>query len=168
MKALALFLILSVFVGGCASHFEHYPLTHWQVKAGEISRISVFCRGKVPDWFAHRLLVSIGQKAGLALVETGGDLHFSITIEPLERDFTPMFFVLPMAVAFFGCPQGGITGRYSVRISERASGRILAIWEGQETRVFGLYRLIPRVERDVYEAMLLHLTERIHALLQIP
>ena len=165
MKTFALLLVVAILCAGCASHFGQYPLGAWQAEAGGRPRVSIACSGAVPDWFAHRLLVSVAQGLGTkaVLVDTNGDLHFSVTVEPLARDFTPMFFVVPMALAFFGCPQGGITGGYSVRVSETASGRIIAVWQGRETRVFGLYRLIPRVERDVHEAMLAVLAEKISA-----
>lgn len=163
MKTLAVFLTAVVLFAGCASHFGQHPLGAWKAETGVPFRVSIACSGAVPDWFAHRLLVSVAQGFGTraVLVDTNGDLHFSVTVEPLARDFTPMFFVVPMALAFFGCPQGGITGEYSVRVSETASGRIIAVWQGRETRVFGLYRLIPRVERDVHEAMLVSLSAKI-------
>ncbi|HPH03812.1 MAG TPA: hypothetical protein PLM00_03515 [Spirochaetota bacterium] len=163
MKTVTAILVAGLFFAGCASHFGQHPLGAWRAGPGVPARVSIACNGHVPDWFVHRLLGAaahgFGDKA--LLVDGSGDLHFAITFEPLARDFTPMFFVVPMATAFFGCPQGGITGEYSVRVSETASGRIIAVWEGRETRVFGLYRLIPRVERDVYEAMLAVLTAKI-------
>lgn len=112
-------------------------------------------RGPVGSAFRARLMIGFLEKVkgrGHFLMTDGGRYRVRLTMEPLDIDYRPIFFVIPPLLSYLGCPQGTVTRRFSVAVFD--GRRLIGIREGLVRRPFGLYYMIPFTQRRVQELVL--------------
>ena len=112
--------------------------------------------GDVPPSFRTRLLIRFAAEMGEKFYPAVRSEVYRVDLrfDPVDRDFTPIFFIVPPLLSYLGCPQGTVSRRFSIRIVSARSGKLLSIYQGRVRRPFGLYYMIPAAEKKMYNAIL--------------
>lgn len=112
--------------------------------------------GDAPPAFQGRLIIRCSSVLGKEHqpVVRDGAFRVAVRLDAIERDFTPIAFIIPPLLSYLGCPQGTVSRRFSIRITTVKSGRVLTVWRGKVRRPFGLYYMIPSAEKKMHDAIL--------------
>jgi len=155
MRGFIVSIAAVVLFASCSSVITTTVLSEKQGRRAGGVRFRFF--GDVAFAFRTRLMIRCVSsfKSGLYPVMHGEDYIVEVRLDPVQRDFTPIFFIVPPLLSYLGCPQGSVSRRYSLRVISAADGRILVIWKGKVRRPFGLYYMIASAERRMHDEILI-------------
>lgn len=111
----------------------------------------------IKESFRNRLFIAQMQSftnRRYFLTAAKGRYLVSVTLDPWQIDYTPIYCVFPPLLSYLGCPQGTVSRRFSAAIYQTGNNRLLNLWHGRVIRPFGLYYMIPGTKRRVQETIL--------------